>query len=830
MSISPHFNPFNKILARDVRIMDSVTSHLPRHPCNSRLSHLVNLPLADETWHTPAEVDMLIGATLSYGILNGDKRYGNPGEPFALSSDLGWLVVGDISWPTISNLSHHSIGPNLQEIEVQERVKIADANLDQQLRRFWELESTGSSTPHPLTREERQCEDHFQATTTQQDDGRFVVTLPFRTTPPDLGSSRDMAIQRLKQMERRLARQPEQKKEYVNFMAEYVNLGHMEEIPPDQIPLPNSYYIPHHFVTKESSTTTKFRVVFDASAKTTNGKSLNDNLMVGAQIQDSLFDILLRFRTHKYAFTADVAKMFRQILVAPQDCDYQRIVWRTDPSQPIKDYRLLTVTYGTAPAPHLAKMSLQQLARNEKETLPLASRSALNDFYMDDDMSGADTVPEALELQRQTLCLVAKAQWKVCKFSSNCPELINALPMELRETKSLFPVEFSQTVKTLGIFWQPESDHFLFKLDHDATPFKGSLTKRAILSEIAKIFDPIGWLAPVVIPAKITMQLLWKLKSGWDEPVPAQLHHQWTQHRSDLKHIESLQIPRCVKPTTNCKIALVGFCDASEKAYAAVVYLCIYPEDSSPPLVSILATKTRVAPTRTVSLPRLELCGAVLLSHLMETVQQALQLPLHHISAWTDSMVTLAWIQQHPSKWNRFVANRVTEIQDRVPSNQWGHVPGVDNPADCASRGLDPSTFIHFSLWWNGPTFLRNGVPTLALPHLVIDPTIDQEERREVVCHKIQNHPWNNLLQECSSLASLTRITAWILRFATNAKIPLSHKQERNKSHLTSTELNNALIFWVKIVQQQFRDTSTTIHPAKIGPQELASSSQPIFG
>jgi hypothetical protein len=443
LEFTPHFDSTAIIQARGVRVMSTLTSHLPHYPCNPNLSHLSGLQLADDQWHTPGDIDMLIGAGLVYELLCGEKLYGEQGEPLAVSSPIGWLVAGEIGNLQASCSSYHAnVNTHLSQSEAQpSRIQVAqaDVDLDQTLRKFWELESV--KTEVPLTPEEKKCEEHFLAHTKQREDGKFVVSLPFKVSPPEIGTSRVMAISRLKYLERRLASNNDHKKEYVDFMREYIELGHMEEVCPDQVYTKPGNYIPHHFVLKESSTTTKFRVVFDASAKTSNGKSLNDNLLVGATIQDSLFNIMIRFRNHPVAFTADIAKMYRQILVDPADVNYQRIVWRENPNDLIKDYNLLTVTYGTASAPFQATRALKQLALLNKD-LPLASEIWIRDLYVDDLMSGAESVEKALELQNQLLSLAKRE--------------------DMKETKSLLPMEITQTVKTLGVFWQPQSDCFLF--------------------------------------------------------------------------------------------------------------------------------------------------------------------------------------------------------------------------------------------------------------------------------------------------------------------------------------------------------------------------------
>jgi hypothetical protein len=235
-----------------------------------------------------------------------------------------------------------------------------NTNLETNLNRFWEVEAVEQSTLTP-----EQCEEHFVTHTTQQEDGRYVVRLPVKEESNQLGTSRYSAENRLLAIERRLERNTELKAQYHQFMAEYEELGHMELAPPPPDKGQTCYYLPHHPVFKENSSTTKTRIVFDGGAKTSNGVALNDILLVGPTIQQYLYSIMLRFRTHQVCFTADIAKMYRQVVIHPQDRDLQRILWRPSTEDPIREYQLTTVTYGTSSAPFLATRCLQKLADKE---------------------------------------------------------------------------------------------------------------------------------------------------------------------------------------------------------------------------------------------------------------------------------------------------------------------------------------------------------------------------------------------------------------------------------------------------------------------------------
>ncbi|XP_054746185.1 uncharacterized protein LOC129250603 [Anastrepha obliqua] len=227
-------------------------------------------------------------------------------------------------------------------------------------------------------------------------DGRFIVELPLKSDVP-LGASRSYAVRSLLSIEKRLARDDDLCQRYNEFMQELIDMKHMELAPP---PTDQTFYMPHHPVVKESSVTTKLRVGFNASAKTTTGNSLNDALFVGPQLQPDLYSILTRFRTHRYAVTADMAKMYRQICMSTKNLDLHRTVWRRDPTLPIKDYRMLRVTYGVAAASYLAVKSLQQTAKYSSHICEKAAAVMHKDFYMDDLLTGAYSKEELLRLQR----------------------------------------------------------------------------------------------------------------------------------------------------------------------------------------------------------------------------------------------------------------------------------------------------------------------------------------------------------------------------------------------------------------------------------------------
>ncbi|XP_053959327.1 uncharacterized protein LOC128863902 [Anastrepha ludens] len=279
---------------------------------------------------------------------------------------------------------------------------------------------------------------------------------------------------------------------YLDFMQEYLELGHMSPTN-NRLPSEPHYFISHQCVLRPQSTTTKLRMVFDASSRTST-QALNETLMVGPIVQEELFSTLLRFRLHKYAMTADIMKMYRQILVHEDDRNFHLIVWRQDPSEHLQIFRLNTVTYGTAPAPFLATRCLQMLSDKNKAKYSLGSKVIRNDFYVDDLLTGSDSIESLTQIQQEVNTILESAGLKLAKWFSN-----HTSSSDSESLQKLLQLSDTDSTKTLGIHWQPIDDIFRFILEDNFSELRA--TKRNILSVSARLFDPLGSLAPLVTKA-----------------------------------------------------------------------------------------------------------------------------------------------------------------------------------------------------------------------------------------------------------------------------------------------------------------------------------------
>ncbi|XP_029170207.1 uncharacterized protein LOC114939928 [Nylanderia fulva] len=760
----------------------------PASRTNQRWPHIQGLQLADPTFQDDDPAELLLGAEVCSFIIEAGVRKGGPEMPIAQKTMLGWILSG---------------GSDATATEDHRRTFrcTADYDLADLVRRFWEQEQEPTAVAS-LTPDEQRCEELFVRSHTRTAAGRYVVRLPFSSPPTALEETRRPAERLLTAMERRCVQDPRFGDLYRSFMREYEDLRHMTMLNTAVIDRQDKCYLPHHGVFKESSTTTKLRVVFNGSQRTRAGEALNTHLLTGANLLPTLADVLLRWRQHRYVLVADIEKMYRQILVHPDDCRFQTILWRHSPDDEVQEYQLRTVTYGLGCAPFLAIRTLHQLAEDEEEHFPRGAVALRRDCYVDDVVTGATTLEGAIVLQTELRNLCKAGGFPLKKWAANNEEILTGVPQDHRMQQSQHSWN-GESHSTLGLRWHPQDDQFSFVL---RPPSIKEYTKRHVLSETARLFDPMGWLAPVVIRAKILIQTTWLQGLDWDAPLPTADAHRWQQLLGDLHLLDRLRIPRWLGTGRgDSSLQLHGFADASERGYAAAVYLRIAEKEGTS--VKLLMAKSKVAPVKQVTLPRLELCAAALLTTLTQHVQTTLDLTDTPTHLWSDSKVTLQWIQGHASRWKTFVANRVSHIQTLLPNALWRHVAGQDNPADCASRGVTPSELTNHTLWWTGPTWLLE--EETAWPIAEVNTQEDDLSERRAVSLLTKSlvvmEP--ELLLRFSSLHRLLRVTAWCRRWLRTAEPTNTPGRP-----LTSDELEVALSHWLRGVQAlHFPDEVTAI-------------------
>lgn len=760
-------------------VLNKITCPLPHSVVEAQTLQIPrDFKLADPLFHTPSKVDMLIGADLYFDLIAPGLLSLGQNLPTLQNSYLGWIIAGPIPQSCYTNLSL-SLFTHSQ-------------NIEELIPKFWQLEELSSK--RFLSPEDKHCEEKFINSVKRTESGNFQVDLPLRDDNDfeTLGDSFSSASRRFFSLEKRLLNNKELFAQYKQFIDEYVELGHARYVPLDA---ERKHFLPHHCVLRESSSTTKLRVVFDASMKTSSGISLNDIMLKGFPVQPELFDILCRFRLHKYVLTADIVKMYRQVRINPSQHFLQNILWRENPSEPLKCIQLQTVTYGTNSAPFLATRCLVHLAEQNSTTYPLASQTILTQCYVDDILAGADSVDEGLQLVNQLTEMLKSAGFELHKWCSNHISILQNIPSEKRALE--LSINDSHSSKVLGISWNPHSDTF-----HIATPSftpEGAFTKRQVLSCIATMFDPLGLIGPVVVVAKMLMQQIWISKINWDDQLPSELEKKWKDFSQNISNLSSLSIPRWILgPSPIHAIQLHGFADASLRGYGAALYLRILYTDHSISS-NLLCSRSRVAPLKTISLPRLELCGVVLLARLLHRITSIFSHKIDHTFLWTDSQIVLCWLKSHPSRWTTFVANRVSEVQELTTSCLWNHIRSSDNPADFLSRGIDSTEISSNELWWHGPQMLQDF--DAQFDSQVSDPLSDSvpEQRKVALPTTLTSDPTRFILN-FSTFLRLQKSFAYCLRFIKNSK-PGSQKLSGS---LSVEETKSSLLTLAKIVQSQY--------------------------
>ena len=793
--------------------------------CAERYDYLSQLRLADPSSNeSQMEVDVLIGSDHYWELTTGEVLRGEHGGPVAINTKLGWVLSGpapDMTpHPTsVKLISTHTITTHTLRVDSQH---YNTEKLDDRLRAFWELESLGIHNPDKSVYEEFGENVCFK-------EGRYEVSLPWKEVHDPLPDNYQLSSRRLQGLLRRLRQDPAILKEYDSIIQDQIRKGIVEVVADVDPPgAERVHYLPHHVVIRRDKETTKLRIVYDASARS-NGPSLNDCLYTGPKFDQKILDILLRFRSHKVALTADIEKAFLMISMAGEDRDVLRFLWVNDISLERPEtvvLRFARVVFGVSSSPFLLNATLKCHMEKFASSHPELVRQLLQSIYVDDIVFGANSEDHAYDLYKESKDILRRGGFNLRKFATNSPGLqekidrtekmpragaLNSSEKDLDETyaKSTLGTEqstYSGEHKILGVRWDALSDQLIFNLEDVAQMAKDlEPTKRHVVSVVGKFYDPLGFLSPVIVRFKILFQKLCESKVDWDQPLSGRLLEKWRCLIADLCESQPITVPRSYQAGVQREITsyrLCGFCDASVSAYAAVVYLVLKTDMGH--VVKFVTSKSRVAPVQTQTIPRLELLSALLLARLMACVTQGLEseLPLTQPTCYTDSKVALFWIQGSAKEWKPFVQNRVNEIRRLLPAHHWKHCPGKDNPADVPSRGLTPLELSINMLWRNAPDWLGADEPHAGIQEIPMPEECMAEMKARVrdSMHSllVTKEPTGiGQILKCEDFSTLKRllsVTAQLLKFARALKRRIN---PRSASYTDGEEIANAELLWI---------------------------------
>ena len=526
----------------------------------------------------------------------------------------------------------------------------------------------------------------------------------------------------------------------------------------------------------------RIRVVFDGSAQF-DGSSLNSQLLQGPDLMNSLLGILCRFRQEQIAVTCDVEKMFHQFQVIPQHRDYLRFVWwpQGDVEADPLTYRMKVHVFGAVSTPAYANFAMRRMAEEYREVCgDRAADFVTHNFYVDDGLKSVPTVEDAKDLVGSVRDMCKRGSLHLYKFVSNSKEVLESISKEdravtVRATELIhenLPIE-----RTLGVQWCVTSDTLGFRVILQDKP----LTKRSILSTISSVYDPLGFVAPVILRGKQILQKVCNESVDWDTPLMDSCRSEWEQWQHELLCLDRLKISRCFRPEgfeTKCKIQLHHFSDASDKGYAQCSYIRMINKKGEVHCAFVMG-KSRVTPRKQITVPRLELTAAVISAKVAAILRRELDYEIEEETFWSDSTVVLGYIANKARRFHVYVANRVQQIHDLTSPDQWKHVKSAENPADEGSRGLAAQELSSDSRWLVGPAFLwKRELPhTTDIPSL---PAEDPEIRFHVMSTTTDSGLTDlvNVLSKYSSWDKTLKVIATSIRWARPQKDTVSSVQQ----------------------------------------------------
>ncbi|XP_055918553.1 uncharacterized protein LOC129950651 [Eupeodes corollae] len=769
--------------------------NLPMQTFNkSEHKHLEFLPLRN---YKNARPSILIGldnihlGTSSTVVSAGDKK------PVAMKTKLGWVACGPTnnivtSTPTVLMIRHQDeLHCLVQEYFAADNFGINPASCI--------LES-----------EDNQTARRTMETTTCRINKRFQTGLLWKKPKPTLPNSFQMAIQRLSGIENKMKHKPDFAQKYKDEMTKYIQKGYARKLQPDEINNSSQpvWYLPH-FAVQSPHKPDKIRIVFDAAA-TVNNLSLNLALLKGPEQAKPLVNILFKFREGIIGVAADIREMFSQIQIRPEDQQAQRFLWRDgDETQPINHYVMVSMIFGAICSPCVAEYVKNLNAQDFQHDYPEAASAIINKHYVDDYVASFNDEKEAIRICKDVVRINNEASFELRNFTSNSKKLQNEMNIKSREMTSTVNMERRSTSeKVLGMFWNTASDTFEFKTKFHSIPkevLEGSRppTKRELLGIVMAIYDPYGLLAEFLLYLKILVRDTWKTNIAWDDELPPEAKKRWQKWWTEFQNIHSFHVHRCYSshlPTARIT-ELHVFVDANQVAFAAAAYLRIIHDDGID--VTFVCGKTRGAPQKIMSIPRLELQAGVLGVRLSKIVIRNHDIKISKITFWTDSKTLLYWIGSTKRNFKAFVAHRISEILTSSEAHQWRWTPTEKNSADVATRANGSPKFVPNSVWITGPEFLKQSEELW--PAKIVEPLTTVSDVEEIKPLLLLQSPNGNLLinfKLFSSYQRLQRTMAYVIRATQKFRFVVPIEKTSN-CFLTIAELKNAENSLCKIVQKE---------------------------
>ena len=814
-------------------------SHIPTTETANKWNHLNTLcdviPEMQE-----CDVGLLIGYNCPQALAPREVITGNINEPYAQKTDLGWSIVGMNS--TDSKVED-SVSHKIVTIHVPDDLRL-NGNKGtnsthfvyrtscKELLDIMENDFSNCSHVPPLQTDTISQDDLkfvkiIESSIHRQENGFYESPLPFRDAP-NLPNNRCVAKKRLDHLKRRLLKDSRYLCDYQKFMDDIIAEGYaVESQDTDEF---NNWYLPHHGVYHHKKPD-KIRVVFDCSARYKN-TSLNDQLLQGPDILNPLLGVLCRFREHPIALMCDVEKMFYRFKVNPECRKFLKFLWwkNGNLSDEPTTYEMTVHIFGAVSSPGCANFALKKIAEDNKDICTEMTYNFLNrNFYVDDGLISVASTKQATRIVQESMVVCSNGKLRLHKFVSNSRKVLECVPQSERATSILnYDLELGHlpTERALGVSWCTETDQLQFKMN--GPKMMEARSRRQILSVIASLYDPLGLLAPFILVGKVVLQQMCHLNCGWDDPVTGELKDRWNKWLSDLSNLKLIQVPRNLYPNDFddvIRYEIHNFSDASTSGYGCCSYLrVIY--GSGRIYCSLIVGKSRVAPSKVTTIPRLELTAALLSVKMCSMLRKELTYKVSDEVFWTDSKIVLSYLNNDCKRFHTFVANRIQQIKDKTIPAQWRYVRTEENPADTASRGATITSLVK-SDWYKGPKFLWE---TSVSDSDEIDTTIstDDPNVRAIALQmqvNVENHLDLSRLDRFSSWQSMRRAVALCLKYIQKLRSQIPKERRLQKGFppctvYTVDDLNNAALVIIRNLQRDaYSETISRLQEEQVLPK-----------
>ncbi|XP_028410907.1 uncharacterized protein LOC114533565 [Dendronephthya gigantea] len=666
----------------------------------------------------------------TYSRIRTEKVYkGNPGDPLVEETTFGWVVHGGENYSSDACMYTREVN-DYEQLYSLDVLRVEDRGENDQMQVLAE----------------------FRENITRQDDGRYKVSIPWIPGSKLTTTNEQQSRRRLSNVNKKLAKDENLKQEYEKIIEDQLASGVIEKAP-DEPSGERVYYMPHKPVVRQDASTTKVRMVFDASSK-------------------------------PHPLASNIQKAFLQIAIKEEDRDAFRFLFDRDEKE--EHFRFARVPFGVEASPFLLGATLEYHYDQQSPELEETVTALRENTYVDNIMQTGSDIDKLEKFKKESQVVLESARLPIHKWESN----IEALEDENMQNPS----------KILGHVWDKRAD--TLEIQVPALPETKSVTKRSILSQLGKVYDPLGIISPTMAEGKHIYREACEEKKGWNAEVSPELKKQWHKWNKQLKNVE---VPRSL--TGNSKetkaIELHVFADASNLACSAVTIAVV--EHSSGTIKGLLTSKSRIS-KRNTSIPRLELVGAHMAANMAKNLHNALKRqPIKTIVIWLNSMVVLYWLTNPGKPWKTFVSNRIKKIAEITSELGivWKYCPSKKNLADLGSRGATMERLQNGS-WFNGPDWLLEKEQWPEQPILRVTTSVSQECKpiKEQALFTKEREPdeWDALLERNTYWRTL-RVTAWVLRFLNNCLAKVRRNQKQS-GPLVSEEISVARYAWIRRVQQ----------------------------